>query len=144
MLSKQGQIFSTPSTYVGFGVFAALIVIGIAILAGAKFKRWFWVGMQIGVTLGVLGILGLFIDSVYFINALCPFCMSIWVVTITTFWYVTLYNFDNKHLSLPKGKPQKVYAWVRKHHLDLLILFFLIIIALILNHFWYYYGRYFS
>lgn len=143
MLSKQGQIFSVPSTYVGFGVFAALVTIGIAILAGAKFKRWFWLGLQVGVTLGVLGILGLFVDSVYVIKALCPVCMVIWVTVITTFWYVTLYNIDQKHIKLPKGKVSTAAAWIRRHHLDLLLLIFLIIAVLILNHFWYYYGKYF-
>lgn len=112
-------------------------------LAGAAFKRWFWLGMQVAVTLGVLGVMGLFVDSVYIIKALCPVCMVIWVVTITSFWYITLYNIEKKHIRLPKGKATSVYAWVRKHHLDLLLLWFLIIAVLILNHFWYYYGKYF-
>jgi len=70
--------------------------------------------------------------------------MVVWVVTITSFWYVTLYNIDNKYIKLPRGRTQSVYGWIRKHHLDLLVLWFLIIAALILNHFWYYYGRYFG
>ena len=143
MLSEQGQIFSTPSTYVGFGVYAALATIGIAMLAGAIFKKWFWYGLQLGVTLGLLGVMALFIDSVYFIKALCPFCMVIWVCTITAFWYVTMYNYDQKLLRFPKGKATSAANWIRKHHLDLLILVFLLIAGLILNHFWYYYGQYF-
>ncbi len=66
--------------------------------------------------------------------------MAVWVVSITAFWYVTLYNIDQKNIRLPK-KAGKPYAWIRRHHLDLLVLWFLIITALILKHFWYYYGR---
>ncbi len=40
-----------------------------------------------------------------------------------------------RHHRLRGGNP-----WVRKHHLDLLILWLLIIFLLILKHFWYYYG----
>jgi hypothetical protein len=69
--------------------------------------------------------------------------MIVWVVTITAFWYVTLYNHDQKYIRLPKGKLQSAHDWVRRHHLDILILWFLIIAGLILKHFWYYYGRYF-
>jgi uncharacterized membrane protein len=141
MLSEQGQKFSVPNMYLGFGAFASIAVVGIAMLAGAKMKRWFWLGMQIGVTLGMLGVMGLFVDSVYIIHALCPICMTIWVCTITAFWYVTLYNIDSKIIVLPKGKTTEIYHWVRRHHIDLLILWFLIIAAFILKHFWYYYGR---
>jgi hypothetical protein len=67
--------------------------------------------------------------------------MTVWVVTITCFWYVTLYNIDQKHIKLPKGKAQQVYGWIRRHHLDILVLWLLIIAGLILKHFWYYYGK---
>jgi len=42
---------------------------------------------------------------------------------------------------LPEGKAQLIYAWVRQHHLDILVLWFIIIIGFILKHFWYYYGK---
>jgi len=141
--SKQGERFSLPTDFIGFGAFTVLAVTGVVLLAGAKLKRWYWLGLEIGSIFGVISVMGLFIESVYFIHALCPVCMTIWVITITTFWYVTLYNIDQGHIRLPKGKSQSVYAWIRRHHLDLLLTWFLIIALLILKHFWYYYGRYF-
>jgi hypothetical protein len=116
-------------------------VIGAAILAGAKFKRWFWLGLNAGLVFALGFVHWLFFESVYRIHSLCPWCMVVWVVSITSFWYVTLYNIDQKHIRLPKGKTKQIYAWVRRHHLDILILWFLIIAALILKHFWYYYGQ---
>lgn len=142
--SAQGHAFGFPNPFLGLAGYGALAAIGITIFAGARFKRWFWLLLQAGLVFAVGFVHWLFFQSVYVIENLCIYCMCVWVVTIVSFWYVTLYNIDSKHIKLPKGKAQSVYDWVRKHHLDLLLLWFLIIIALILNHFWYYYGRYFG
>ncbi len=140
--SKEGSAFGFPNSFIGLSAFAILLTIGMAIVAGAKFKRWFWLGLNIGSAFGVVFCLWLFYHSVYVIHALCPYCMGVWAITITTFWYVSLYNVDEGFIKLPKGKSQTIYAWVRKHHMDLLILWLLIIGGLILKHFWYYYGHY--
>jgi uncharacterized membrane protein len=142
MQSKQATAFGFPNPFLGLGGFAGLGIIGFGLLAGAKFKRWFWLGLQIGTVFGIGFCHWLFFESVYRIHALCPYCMVVWVVTITTFWYVTLYNIDHGNLNLFGLKQTKFYGWVRRHHLDLLFLWFLIIACLILKHFWYYYGHY--
>lgn len=139
--SDQGHAFGFPNPFLGLAGFAAVATIGVAIIAGGKFKRWFWLTIEAGLVFALGFVHWLFFQSVYSIGALCLYCMAVWVVTITSFWYVTLYNIDSKHIKIPKGKAQTVYGLVRKHHLDLLILWFLIIAGLILNHFWYYYGR---
>lgn len=141
--SKQATTFGIPNDLVGLGVFPVLATIGIAILAGAKFKRWFWLGLEAGTLFGVLFVHYLFFQSVYRIHDLCPFCISMWIATITAFWYTTLYNIDSGHIRWQGAKSSPVYKFIRRHHLDLLLLWFLIIAALILKHFWYYYGRYF-
>lgn len=140
MESKQASAFGFPNPFIGLGGFPILAVVGGAMLAGARFKRWFWLGLNFSVLFAVTFVHWLFFQSVYHIQALCPWCMIVWVVSITSFWYITLYNIDQKHLSLPK-KVLPAYAWIRRHHLDLLVLWFLIITGLILKHFWYYYGR---
>jgi hypothetical protein len=66
--------------------------------------------------------------------------MVVWVITITSFWYVTLFNIDQKNIKLP-ARLNKPYVFVRRHHLDILIIWLFIIACLILKHFWYYYGR---
>jgi hypothetical protein len=61
--------------------------------------------------------------------------------TIPLFWYVTLYNIDQGNIRLPGGRVKKAYKWVRRHHLDLLVLAYLLLFFWIMKHFWYYYGR---
>jgi uncharacterized membrane protein len=141
MKTKQASAFGFPNPFIGLGAFPAVAVVGGALLAGARFKRWFWLTFEAGMLLGLAFAYWLLFESVYRIKALCPYCLGVDVVTITATWYLTLYIFDTKLIDLPKGKLSAVYAWIRRHHLDILVLWFLILIALILKHFWYYYGK---
>lgn len=143
MKSAQAHAFGFPNPFLGLGGFPIIATVGAAMLAGAKFKRWFWLCVNGGLLFAVGFCHWLFYESVYRIHSLCPWCVVVWTVSITGFWYVTLYNIDQKNIALPAGKAQTVYRWIRRHHLDILVLWFLVIAALILKHFWYYYGRYF-
>ncbi len=139
MQSKQAHAFGFPNPFIGLMAFPVVIATGAVMLAGAKLKRWYMLGLEGGTIFGLLFVHWLFFESVYRIHALCPYCMGVWIVTITTFWYVTQYNLKLGHIALP-AKLQGFGNFVRRHHLDILVLWFLVIAALILKHFWYYYG----
>ncbi|HSW80416.1 MAG TPA: vitamin K epoxide reductase family protein [Candidatus Saccharimonadales bacterium] len=141
MASKQGSVFGFPNPWIGLAGFAVLIAVGMAILAGAKFKRWFWLGLEAGITLNLIFAYWLLYESVYTIHALCPYCLAVDVVVITLFWYTTLFLVDEKLLKLP-GSWAKAAAFARRHHFDILVVWFLITIVIILKHFWYYYSRF--
>lgn len=141
MQSQQANVFGFPNPFVGIVGFSIVITTGIAILAGAaKLKRWYWLGLQAGTIFGVGFVHWLFYQSVYNINALCPYCMAVWAMTITIFWYVTLYNIHAGHIRL-KGLLQQAASFARRYHLDILLFWFLLIAFFILKHFWYYYGE---
>lgn len=140
MQSDQANAFGFPNPFIGLVGFAIVLTTGMALFAGAKFKRWYWLGLQAGTIFGVSFVHWLFYQSVYNINALCPYCMVVWTVTITTFWYVTLYNIQAGHIRL-KGWLEQVATFVRRHHLDILFFWLLLIAFFILKHFWYYYGE---
>lgn len=141
MESDQASAFGFPNPFIGIVGFSVVITIGMAILAGAaKLKRWFWLGLQLGTVFGVVFVHWLFFQSVYRIGALCPYCMAVWAMTITLFWYVTLYNIQTGVIKL-KGGLQNVGFFLRRHHFDILVLWFLVILGLILKHFWYYYSQ---
>ena len=133
----QAAAFGFPNPYLGLAGFAAVATIGAALLAGAAFKRWFWLCVQAGVTFAVLFVTWLQFESIFRINALCPFCMVVWAVTIPIFWYVTLYNLRDGNIKTPK-KLKSTAAFIQRHHADILVIWFFIIIAVILKHFWYY------
>ena len=139
--SSQGHAFGFPNPFLGLAGFAGLATIGLTILAGAKFKRWFWLVIEAGLLFALGFCHWLMFQTIFRINSLCIYCMVVWVITITSFWYATLYNIDAKHIVLPKKLSAKVYPWIRRHHIDIQILWILIIFAVILKHFWYYYGK---
>jgi len=139
--SAQGHAFGFPNPFLGLAGYAAVTTIGVAMLAGALFKRWFWLLIEAGLFLSLVFLGWLFFQSVYRIGALCPYCLAVDAVSLPMFWYVTLYNIDQKNIRLPKGRARTVYGWIRRHHLDILVVVFLLLIGLVLNHFWYYYGR---
>lgn len=140
MQSHQGSVFGFPNPWTGLAAFAVLVTVGVSILAGAKFKRWFWIGLETGIVLGLAFAYWLLFESVYRIRALCPYCLTVDVVVITLFWYVSLYNLQEGSIKLP-GRLIGIGDFARKHHLDILLVWFIVLIALILNHFWYYYGK---
>ena len=139
--SAEGHSFGIPNPFFGIAAFAVLITVGVSILAGAKFKRWFWIGLEVATVLGMAFAYWLLGQSVYHIRALCPFCLTVDVVVITTFWYVTIYNLQEGYIKLP-SRSVAVSDFIRKHHLDILLAWFIVLIVLILQHFWYYYGKY--
>lgn len=143
MKSSQSRALGFPNPFLGLSGYAAVVTIGVGMLAGAKFKRWFWLVINVGLVLAAIFLGWLLFQSLYSIHALCPYCLTVDAATLPILWYVTLYNIDQKNIRLPKGKPQRAYGWIRRHHLDILVLIYIVLIAFILHHFWYYYGRYF-
>jgi uncharacterized membrane protein len=139
MASAQSHAFGFPNPLIGLMAFPVVITSGVLMLAGVKLKRWYMLGLQGGMLFGLLFVHWLFFQSVYRINALCPYCIVVWIMTITMFWYTLQYNLRQRYIKLP-AKLQGFGEFLQKHHLDIIILWFLIIFVLIMKHFWYYYG----
>lgn len=140
MSSAQGSIFGFPNSIIGLPAFPVLLTIGVSMLAGATFRRWFWRAFEAGMAAGLIFAGWMFFESVYRIRALCPFCLTVDVAVITTFWYLTLYVIGEGHVRVP-ARLIGVADFARRHHAEVLIVWFLVLLALILQHFWYYYGR---
>ncbi len=138
--SNQAEAFGFYNPFLGLAGYGAVAAIGLVLLAGAKFKRWFWRVLQAGLTFMILFITWLQFEALYRIGALCLFCMIVWAVSMPMFWYATLYNLRQGYLPTPK-KLQRPLAFAQRHHLDILVVWYLIIIALILKRFWYYFGN---
>ncbi|MFD7168794.1 vitamin K epoxide reductase family protein [Streptomyces violascens] len=97
----QSNLLGFPNMLLGVGAFAALAALGVALLAGAEFPRWLWLGIWAGVTAGFAFTVWLISQCLYVVGALCPWCLLVWAVMIPLFWYVT------RHVAGP-------HAWVRR------------------------------
>lgn len=136
--SDQASAFGFPNPFIGIAGFSVVITIGMAIFAGAKFKKWFWQGLQIGSLLGVIFVHWLIHESLYEIGALCLYCMLVWSVTMPIFWYTTLRNINEGDVKIVKSESLKKFIF--DHHLDILVSWYVIVIVLILVRFWYYWS----
>lgn len=140
-LAHQSSVFGFPNPFLGLVGFAVVATIGAGLLAGATFKRWFWLGLQLGALLGIIFITWLQFQSIFVLNTLCPYCMVVWAVTIPIFIYTSLYNFQVGNLHSSK-KLKKAIEFCKRHHLDILIAWYLVLIGTIIYHFWYYWQRF--
>lgn len=139
MVTPQAEAFGFPNPFIGVAGFAIVTTVGMALLAGARFKRWFWLGLQAGAVFGVAFITWLQYQSIYRIGALCPWCMVVWTVMIPIFLYVLLYNLREGHLKL-SASLQPVNDFVQKNHANILMVWYGLVTLAILTHFWYYWS----
>ncbi len=89
--SWQGSAFGFPNPVLGLAGWMAPIVVGMALLAGARFARWFWLAFWAGIAFAFGFVIWLISQSIFVLGTLCPWCMATWAVTIPTFYAVTLH-----------------------------------------------------
>lgn len=89
--SWQGSVFGFPNPILGLTGWVAPIVVGFALLAGARFEKWFWQLFWLGMAGAMAFVIWLIAQSVFSLGTLCPWCMVTWSVTIPTFFVVTFH-----------------------------------------------------
>lgn len=83
MTNPQASLFGVPNPLLGIVGFTVVIVTGVLSLARLSLPRWYWAGLTAGLLLGAAMVHWLIFESLYRIGALCPYCMVVWVVTVT-------------------------------------------------------------
>lgn len=137
MTTPQAEAFGIPNPILGVIGFSVVTTVGIALVAGSRFPRWFWLGLQAGTVFGVVFVHWLTFQSLYRIGALCPYCMVVWAVTVPIFWYVTLHNFREGHLPLPVPA-RRPFGVLAHYHSTILCLWAAGLTAAIAQAFWTY------
>ncbi|MCP9959689.1 MULTISPECIES: vitamin K epoxide reductase family protein [Streptomyces] len=114
MKSDQATVFGFPNPMLGLVTYGMVIAIGVGLLAGARYRRWYWLGLNAGTLFGVGFCTWLMVQSLYSINALCLWCCLAWAATIVMFWYVTSHNVRNGLLPAPAGLRRFLdeFTWV--------------------------------
>jgi uncharacterized membrane protein len=114
--SWQGEVFfGVPNPVWGLGGFVAPIAVGVALLAGARFARWFWIAFAVGVAGALAFCIWLMGQSFFSLNTLCPWCMLVWAVTIPLFWTVWLHLLSKGLIPVPEGAKrvfERLSGWV--------------------------------
>lgn len=115
--SWQGELFGFPNPLIGIAAWIAPIIVGVAVLAGSRFPRWFWGVFGAGILFAFGFVCWLIGQSLYAPNlgVLCPWCMLTWAVTIPTFFATALHLVRNGTLSRSEKVQEsagRLMAWV--------------------------------
>ena len=137
MVTEQAAVLGFPNPVIGVAAFPVVAATGAALLAGARLARWYWLGLQAGVSAGIGFVGWLVFQSLYRIGALCPYCMVVWAVVLPLFWYVTLRNAGAGLLGA-RVAGSRVLRTLREGHLFALTLVVLLVLGLVVEQFWYY------
>lgn len=126
LASAQGSVFGFPNPIIGLAAWVAPFILGVAILGGVSFPKWFWSVFTVGVTAGLAFVIWLISQSVFVLGTLCPWCMVTWSVMIPTFFATWIYAGSRGLLYLPKAV-EKVLTVLRPYVVVLTIVSYFII-----------------
>ncbi len=83
MTTPQASAFGLPNSLIGIAAFAVVTVTGVLAVGKVSLPRWYWVGLTVGAIFGAVFVHWLIFQSLYRIGALCPYCMVVWVATVS-------------------------------------------------------------
>lgn len=112
LTSWQGAVFGFPNPIIGLMGFVAPVAVGVALLAGARFARWFWIAFNLGVAGALAFCIWLMSQSIFSLGTLCPYCMVTWATTILMFWALTLRNFAAGVYGVGRRRGRTLLPWV--------------------------------
>lgn len=133
--SDQSEAFGFPNPLIGIAGFGVLSAFGLVLVTGGRLPRSVWLVAQAGATFAVVFVHWLIFQSVHRIEALCPYCMVVWVMTISMFVYLTLANVTSGRLRLPSRVEEPVVRVAGLHGVVLTV-WLLGVAAVLAQGFW--------
>ncbi|MFT4234821.1 MAG: vitamin K epoxide reductase family protein [Microbacterium sp.] len=127
--SWQGSLFGFPNPIIGLTCWMAPLVVGVALLGGVRFPKWFWSLFTLGTAGAFALVCWLISQSIYDLATLCPWCMVTWTVTIPTFYATLLHGIRTE--AIPLGKRAKKLADTLMGWMPLLAIVSYVIVALL-------------
>jgi uncharacterized membrane protein len=117
----QANLLGFPNAFLGLVAEPVVITIAVASLGKVRFPRWFMLAAQVVYTIGLVFAYWLFYQSMFHINALCPWCLLVTLSTTLVFTSLTHVNIRENNLYLPERVNDALKAGLRMG-LDLLII----------------------
>ena len=102
MESPQATVFGFSNPLLGLIAYSVVIGVGVALLTGARFPRWYWLTLNAGCLFGIGFVTWLQYQSLYNIGSLCLWCCLAWAATVLLFWYVTPFGVLHGVLPAPR------------------------------------------
>jgi uncharacterized membrane protein len=139
MTTPQASVLGFPNSLIGMVAFTVVAVTGVLAVAKVSLPRWYWAGMAAGTLAGAAFVHWLIFQSLYRIGALCPYCMVVWVATMSLLVVVSAVAFRPAVESHNGAVMRELYRW----RWSIATLWFTAVILLILARFWDYWSTLF-
>ncbi|WAL40598.1 vitamin K epoxide reductase family protein [Brevibacterium sp. BRM-1] len=139
MRFPQSQLFGFPNQFLGIMAFVVPLLLGILLVSRTPIPRWVMIGLNVGLALGTVFVMFLFITSIYVIGIGCPWCIVVWSVTIPMFCIVTARNALTGAFGAGIADSTGTYA-LASNAVFAAVAWMLVIYGCIVLHFWPYFS----
>lgn len=129
MQTWQASVFGFPNMFVGLMAFPIVILVASLGLAGSRLPRWFWLGAQVGYTLGAIFAYWLFFNSLYDIEVLCPWCLIVTFSTTLLLATITSYNLQDNVFGFSKKTNKRIQSFTKSGYHKLIVATWLMIMT---------------
>jgi uncharacterized membrane protein len=136
MATPQASVLGFPNSVIGIAAFTVVTVTGVLAVAKVVLPQWYWIGIAAGTLGGAAFVHWLIFQSLYRIGALCPYCMMVWVATISLLVVVSTVAFRPTGDSHGSAVLRELYHW----RWSIAALWFTAVFLLILARFWDYWS----
>ncbi len=136
MATPQASVLGFPNSLIGMVAFTVVLVTGVLAVTKVALPRWYWSGLAVGVVAGTAFVHWLIYQSLYRIGALCPYCMVVWVLTISLLVVVVSIAAGPAVEGDGNAAARTLYQW----RWSLAALWFTGTVLLILARFWNYWS----
>lgn len=107
----QAELFGFPNPLIGIVAFSVVLATAMVVLSGASPGRWYWIGLQVGVSLGTVFVIWLWSQALFEIYILCPYCMVVWAAMIPLFILLTVRNLVHGVIPAPHVVVRFAAGW---------------------------------
>lgn len=84
--TPQARVLGFPNAFLGIFFEAVVLTVSFALIAGVRFPKWYYLGVEALYTIGLIFAYWLFTQSYFVIHVLCPWCLLI-TITTTLVWF---------------------------------------------------------
>jgi uncharacterized membrane protein len=136
MITPQASLLGFPNPLLGLVAFTVVVVTGLLALTKVALPQWYWLGLTAGLAVGAVFVHWLIFQSLYRIGALCPYCMVVWVVTISLLVVVASVAYRPALQHRQSGLGWLLFQW----RWSIAALWFTAVFLLIMARFWDYWS----
>ncbi|WP_232065194.1 vitamin K epoxide reductase family protein [Mycobacterium cookii] len=136
MKTPQASVLGFPNPLIGIAAFSVVTVTGLLAVTKVRLPQWYWVGMTLGTLAGAGFVHWLIFQSLYRIGALCPYCMVVWVVTVSLLVVVASIAFGPTDATRGNVVAREIHHW----RWSIATLWFTAVFLMIVARFWDYWS----